>query len=49
MSYPAGSLLATSAKGADLGELRRNWPQACPNVGTRMPSLIGADRKLSAW
>jgi hypothetical protein len=22
-----------------LGELRRYWPQACPIVGTRMPSL----------
>jgi hypothetical protein len=29
--------------------LPRNWSQACPIVGTRMPSLIGADRELRAW
>ena len=41
--------LATSGKAADLGDLPHYWPQACPNVGTRMPSPIGAGRKLRAW
>jgi hypothetical protein len=41
--------LAAAAESPDLGDLPRYWPQACPIVGTRMPSLIGADRELRSW
>jgi len=48
-SRAAGQKSAGSIQGPDLGELPRHWPQACPNVGTRMPSPVGAGRKLRAW
>jgi hypothetical protein len=37
------------SKVGDLGELPHYWPQACPIVGTRMPSPVGAGRNLRAW
>jgi hypothetical protein len=46
---PGWFMAVTSAKGVDLGDLSGYRPQACPNVGTRMPSPVGADRKLRSW